>query len=244
MKKTNMELKVGGFVFIALILLAILIFKAGDFYLKPGYTVKFIFDFVSGVERGSPVHLAGVSVGEVKSVQAVRNAEGKTYAEVVAWIMQGVLIEEDAEIRISSVGLLGERYVEVLPGTVGSATISQGAFLTGRAPVAFGKLTESGSRLIGKLEYSVDNLNKVIADPAFQADVKGTFRGAAKVSKNLEETAEDLKDAARSARIVLGRMRDGEGTIGTLMKDDKVAKDLEAFVADIKAHPWKLLKRN
>ena len=244
MKKTSVELKVGGFVLVALILLAVLVFKAGDFYLKPGYTVKFIFDSVSGVESGSPVRLAGVNVGEVKSVQAVRNAEGKTYAEVVAWIAQGVLIEQDAEVRVSSIGFLGERYVEILPGTMGSATVVPGAVLTGLPPVGLGKLTESGSRLIGKLEYGVDNMNKVITDPAFQADVKNTFSDAAKVSKNLQETTEDLKDAAKSARIVLGRMRDGEGTIGRLMKDDKVAKDLEAFVAEIKAHPWKLLKRD
>lgn len=239
-----MEFKVGGFVLIALVLLAVLVFRAGDFYLKPGYTVKLVFDFVSGVESGSPVRLAGVNVGEVKSVQAVRNAEGKTYAEVVAWIMQGVLIEEDAEVRVSSIGLLGERYIEILPGSIGSPTIVPGALLHGHAPVALGKLTETGSRLLGKLEYSVDNLNKVVADPAFQADVKNTFGGAASVAKNLQETTDDLRDAARSARIVLARLRDGEGTIGRLMKDDKVAKDLEAFVADVKAHPWKLLKKN
>lgn len=244
MKKTNVELKVGSFVLTALILLAVLVFKAGDFYLKPGYTIKFIFDSVSGVESGSPVRLAGVSVGEVKSVQAVRNTEGKTVAEVVAWIAQGVLIEQDAEVRVSNIGLLGERYVEILPGSVGSATVVSGAVLAGRPAVGFDKLTELGSRLIGKIETGVDNLNKVITDPAFQADVKDTFRDSAKVSKNLQEATEDLKEAAKSARIVFGRMRDGEGTIGRLMTDDKIAKDLESFVADIKAHPWKLLKRN
>jgi len=242
-KKTNVELKVGGFVLIALILLAVLVFKAGDFYLKPGYTIRLNFDSVSGVESGSPVRLAGVNIGEVKSVQAIRNAEGKTYAEVVAWISQGVLIEQDAEVRVSSIGFLGERFVEILPGTSGSATVVPGAVLNGRPPVGLARLTESGSRLIGKIEYGVDNLNKVIADPSFQADVKDTFSGAAKVSKNLQETTEDLREAAKSARIVLGRMRDGEGTIGRLMKDDQIAKDLEAFVADIKAHPWKLLKK-
>ncbi len=242
-KKTSVELKVGLFVLMALIVLGFLVIKAGDFSLKPGYPVKFVFDSVSGVESGTPVSLTGVNVGEVKSVQAVRNAEGKTRAEVTAWIMQGVLIEEDADVRVSSVGLLGERSIEILPGSVGSATVTQGGILTGRSSVTFGKLTESGNRLIGKLEYGVDNLNKVIADPVFQADVKDTFGNASKVSKNLQETTEDLREAARSARVVLGRMRDGEGSIGRLMKDDKIAKDLEAFVADIKAHPWKLLKK-
>jgi hypothetical protein len=58
------------------------------------------------------------------------------------------------------------------------------------------------------------------------------------------EMTDDLKDAAKSMRVVFGRLRDGEGTIGRLLKDEKMAKDLEEFVVDIKTHPWKLLKRD
>ena len=244
MNKTGLELKVGVFVFVALVVLGLLVFKAGDFYLKPGYTIRFLFNSVSGVSGGSPVRVAGVDVGEVRAVQVVRSAEGRTHVEVVAWIEQGVAIEEDAEARINSLGLLSEKYIEVLPGTPGSPTLKNGGVLSGKLSVAFDKLTESGSRLIDKMETAVDSLNNVIADPAFQGNVKDTFSGAARVSKSLQETTEDLKDAAKSARIVLGRMRDGQGTIGRLLTNDTIAQDLEAFVKDLKAHPWKLLKKS
>ena len=51
MKKANLEFKVGIFVFFAGVVLITLVFKAGDFYMKPGYTVHFIFDFVSGIDK-------------------------------------------------------------------------------------------------------------------------------------------------------------------------------------------------
>jgi len=243
-KKINLEMKVGIFVFFGLAVLGTLVFKAGDFYIKPGYSVRFLFDFVSGIDGGSPVRLAGVKVGEVKSIYIIRDAESKTQAEVVAWISQGVLIEQDAEARINSIGLLGEKYLEIIPGSAGSPTLSSGATLVGNHPVVFEKITESGSRLIGKLETTVDHLNRVVADPSFQSDVKGTFSNASAVTKNMLEASADLKEAAKSAKIVFGRMRDGEGTVGRLLKDDTIAKDLEAFVKDIKSHPWKLLKRD
>ncbi len=244
MKKESVELKVGVFVLIGLAALAVLVFKAGDFYLKPGYTIRFLFDFVSGIDRGSPVRLAGVAVGEVKEIHVVRDEKGQTQVEIQAWIQQGVYIEEDAEVRINTLGLLGEKYVEILPGTSGNKTLSHGGVLMGKTPIVLEKLTESGNRLINKIEYTIDNVNEVVADPKFKASVKNTFGNAEVVSKNLTEMTDDLKDAAKSAKIVLGRLRDGEGSIGRLLKDDKMAKDLEAFAQEIKVHPWRLLKRD
>ena len=244
MKKANLEFKVGIFVFLALAGLLTLVFKTGDFYMKPGYTVRLIFDFVSGVDKGSPVRVAGVNVGEVTQIKIIRNTEGVTQAEVTARIDQGVYIEEDADVRINTLGLLGEKYVEILPGTTGNKTLSDSSVLVGKTPVLLEKITESGNRLINKIEHTVDNINEVIADPQFKESVKNTFGNAERVTKNLESTTDDLKDAAKSARIVLGRMRDGEGSIGRFLKNDQMAKDLEDFVKDIKAHPWKLLKRS
>lgn len=242
MRKSNLEFQVGVFVLVALLILGWLILKAGDFSLKPGYTVRFVFNSVSGIETGSPVRLAGVPVGEVKDIQVLRN-RGETQVEITAWVSQGAFIEEDAEIRIGTLGLLGEKYVDITPGTSGTKTLGDGATLVGRTPVSIEKISESGSRLIQKMEHTVDNLNSVVADPEFKAGAKGTFVNANEVAQNLKEASEDLRDAAKSARIVLGRLRDGEGTVGRLLKDDTIAKDMEAFVADLKRHPWKLLKR-
>ncbi len=250
MKKSNLEFKVGVFVLASLVALAWLVVKAGDFSLKPGYTVRFMFDSVSGIENGSPVRLAGVPVGEVKDIKVIRSRDGETQVEIGAWIAQGAYVEDDAEIRISSLGLLGEKYVEITPGTAGKRVLSDGGTLVGREPVNMEKLTESGNRLVQKIEYTVDNVNHVVADPTFQNTVRGTFGkaegafgSADAVLKDLHEASADLKEAAESLRVVTARLRDGEGTVGRLLKDDTIARDLEAFVKDIKAHPWKLLKR-
>ena len=104
-------------------------------------------------------------------------------------------------------------------------------------------LFDSGQQLIKKMEYAVEEIREVTGDADFKKSVKGTFTSSDKAMQDLAETSEDLKDAAKSAKIVLGRLRDGEGTIGRLLKDDKIMKDLEAFVADIKKNPWKLLKK-
>ena len=185
------------------------------------------------------------------SITVVRSPQGATQIEVSARIDQGVFIEGDAEVRVGSMGLLGEKYIDVQPGTAGAKVLAEGSTLIGKPPLIFEKLTETGSRLLSKIEYTVDNINQVVGDPEFKGAVKGTFVNAEStfadaqaLMKDLREASGDLKDAAKSARIVLGRLRDGQGTVGRLLMDDKIAQDLEAFVADIKKHPWKLMKRN
>lgn len=230
MKKPGLEFKVGVFVLCAIGFLMVLVFRAGDFYFKPGTMVRFIFNFAGGIDAGSPVRLAGVEVGEVKEIHVIRDTDGQTQVEVAARIDKGAVIEEDADVRINSFGLLGEKYVEILPGTAGAKPLSDHGTLVGRSPVMFEKLTESGNRLINKMEFTVDHVNEIVGDPEFKTSIKSIL--------------DDLKEASESTRIVTARLRDGEGTVGKLLKEDKIAKDLEAFVSDIKAHPWKLLKRN
>lgn len=244
MKKVGLEFKVGLFVIVALGLLAIMVLKAGDFYVKPGYTARFVFHHISGIDRGSPVKLAGVRVGEVKEVHVVRNASGETQVEIDAWIAQGVQIEEDARMRINAAGLLGEKYIEILPGTPNGKIMVDRGTLYGKSPMAIDDVAESATRFMKKAETAVENVNEMIGDPNFKTSVRSTFTNSDKLTKNMLEVSEDLKETIASMKVVFGRLKDGEGTIGRLLRDEKMAKDLEAFVADIKAHPWKLLKRD
>lgn len=243
MKKTGLELKVGIFVFIAMVGLAWLIYKAGDFKVRPGYAVRFIFSNIGGIETGASVRLAGVSVGQVKNVMIVRNSDGLSQVEVTARIDQGVFIEEDAEVRVNHLGLLGEKYIEIFPGTAGAKTLVDGSSILGKTPIIFEKISDSGTRLIRKLEHLVDNLDEFFGDTEFKTSAKNTFKSSEAMTKNISEASSDLKDAARSMRIILARLRDGEGSVGRLLKDDTMAKDMESFVKDIKANPWKLLKK-
>jgi phospholipid/cholesterol/gamma-HCH transport system substrate-binding protein len=248
--KGNLELKVGIFVFAGLAALSFLVFRAGDFYLKPGYHIRLVFSSAAGLDKGAEVHVSGVNVGEVTDLQIVKNTEGVPQVEMSARIDEGVFIEEDARPGIATLGVFGEKYVSINPGTSGAKGLTEGGTLAGEEGAAGESLHESGTRLIGKIEKAVESIDKVVSDPEFQSSIKGTFNKSEKtfghaeiVARNLIETTDDLKDAARSAKIVLGRLRDGEGSVGRLLKDDTVAKDLEAFVKDIKANPWKLLKR-
>ena len=77
------------------------------------YPLQASFRSLEGVGVGTDVRLAGVKVGTVTDV--VLNAE--TYrADTTVAVQEGIAIPDDSAIVISSEGLLGGNFVEIMPG--------------------------------------------------------------------------------------------------------------------------------
>ncbi|MDD2752939.1 MAG: MlaD family protein, partial [Candidatus Omnitrophica bacterium] len=116
--KTKLELKVGIFVFIGIIILAIFVLSIGKFRTwSSGYKVNFTFSFVNGVKVGAPIRFAGVDVGEIKKIN-VRFLPEEQRSQVIleCWLRNFVHIPVDSTIWVNTLGLLGEKYLEIMPG--------------------------------------------------------------------------------------------------------------------------------
>ena len=225
------EIKVGLFVFIAFILLAVVVFSISDFYTaQPHYALRVRFNFANGVQVGAPVRLVGVNVGEVRTVRIYRDETTQhSYAELGIRLSQGALVEEDSVAYINTLGLIGEKYLEIIPGSPGARVMKEGDILAGKDSIPTEQMMETTYRIMKKLEETVTAVHAVIGDPATQEALKGS--------------SEQLHQLLERANQVMEKIRQGEGTIGRLMTQDDLYRDLQALTADVKAHPWKLLYR-
>ncbi|SMO77248.1 outer membrane lipid asymmetry maintenance protein MlaD [Ruegeria faecimaris] len=78
-----------------------------------GYELNASFRSLEGVGVGTDVRLAGVKIGTVTGV----TLNPETYrADTTFAISDGILVPDDSAIVISSEGLLGGNFVEVMPG--------------------------------------------------------------------------------------------------------------------------------
>ncbi|MCM8780322.1 MAG: MlaD family protein, partial [Candidatus Omnitrophica bacterium] len=109
--KTKLELKVGIFVFVGLVILGVFVLLIGDIRtFTSGYKINISFEFVNGVKVGAPVRFAGVDVGEVKETRFIfLPQEAKTKVIVVAWIKNEVKVPSDSVVWVNTLGLLGEK---------------------------------------------------------------------------------------------------------------------------------------
>jgi len=218
------ELKVGFFILIGMAILFFIVFSVGDIYLvKQGYHITAIFNFASGIGPSAPVRLAGVGVGEVEGVNIFYDEKDKrTKAKVYAWIRDPARIEEDATITINTLGLLGEKYLEVIPGTPDKPLLKNGSEIVGHDPVQMEQVTEDLKKMADSVTVIIDRLKK----------------GEGTIGKLL--TDDKLYNELES---FMKKLNSGQGTVPRLLTDDKLYKDLESFVDDIKKHPWKLLSK-
>ena len=229
--RSGFELKVGIFIFIGIVILSVIVFSVGNFYsVKSGYLLNIIFDFANGISVGAPVRYAGVEVGEVQDVEVYFDErENQPMVRVLVWVSQNTWINEDATATINTLGLLGEKYLEITPGTKETRLLKKGDILRGHDPVSTESLTRDMEKTLAKIDSLMDGINGVVGDEEFQNSVKNTV-------SNLELLTADLRELVRVAK-------EGEGTIGQFMSNDSVYKNIDELILDIKQNPWKLLFR-
>lgn len=231
MEKEKYELKVGLFVIVGITILIFILFSIGDvnFY-KPGYSLKARFSFINGLELGAPVRVAGVSVGKVDEISIVRDAKtSQTFVTVELRVDKHVAVEQDARFSVSTLGMFGEKYIEITPGSPQAPLLKNGDSVNGHDPMSMDRLVESLQELSSKAGTMMCSINDLMGDEKFRDDLKVTVG--------------DMRKITVAANEVVQRLNRGEGTIGKLLKEDEIYNDLRDFVKDLKAHPWKLLHR-
>ena len=111
MKSFKTETYVGLFVlagFLIFIWGTMQITNIGD---DGGYELYAFFDNAAGLDVNAPVRMVGVNVGRVKSIDVIERK-----AKVVLYIDEGRKIDREAQASIRSQGILGDKYVGIIPG--------------------------------------------------------------------------------------------------------------------------------
>lgn len=192
--KTKLELKVGFFALTGLIILIIFVLSIGNFKTwASGYRVSFIYNFANGIKVGAPLRFAGIDAGEVKDIKFIFDPEeSRIRVRLLCWVRKEVKIPVDSTVWVNTLGLLGEKYVEIIPGKDYAHCLAANQSLEGVDPLPMHEIV----------------------------------RLAMDITSNLDESIVKIKNK--------------EGTIGKLLYDDTVYKELEALVTDLRKHPWKL----
>ncbi|MGB8621659.1 MAG: outer membrane lipid asymmetry maintenance protein MlaD [Paracoccaceae bacterium] len=115
MAEDSTEVMVGGAVLA--VALGFLIYVGNSAGMGSGaagaYPLTASFRSVEGIAVGSDVKMAGVKVGTITSL----NLNPKTFrADATLTVRNGLELPSDSAILVSSEGLLGGNYIEIVPG--------------------------------------------------------------------------------------------------------------------------------
>ena len=183
------EVKVGLFVFVGLLVLAYLTLTFGNIRLgkERGYRITVYFDSVSGLEKKALVKIAGVDVGWVEDIRL----KG-TKAEVVLWIKEGVKIPKDATAVIRTMGLMGEKYIEIIGGNPAEGYVASGGSLgEGVPPADADYLIAQLSDIAKDLKAVTTSLKNSIGTPEGERNIKEILANLRSLTADLAKLAAD-----------------------------------------------------
>ena len=197
LKMTN-ETKTGILVFVCLAALAVLLFKVGNYsFFQKGFRVKARFHFTEGVKRNAPVRLSGVDVGEVKDVRLIYGDEVLVEADL--WLKDGVRLRKNARAYVTMLGMMGEKYIEVWPGTADAVYAQDGDLIDSKDPVRLEDLIELGTKVagdVGKMAQDISHVANHVDDAVVNNRPK-----LDRIFDNLEETSENFAEFSQDIKF-------------------------------------------
>lgn len=217
-KKQHAELWLGVLVIVSAILLT-----WGYFWLtgqplgERGYTVSVLLEDSGGLERGDRVRVSGVEVGVVRSVQLADADQ----VVVTLWLQRSFRFPEDSRALLQSVGVFGDRFIELIPGR--SETLASEGDTIASGSVT--SLTDLAGNIGDQAEAVLLQVEKLLADSAID-QVHGGLAGVNAAVRELEvllrENGDDFAAMSRSVRRTAETL---EETIG--------GADIERTIADL-----------
>src|SRR6266498_2207055 len=136
MSETRFAGRVGLFVLIGIVLIAALMlnFSRGIGLFKGKYELNMRTRTVGGLRENSAVYLSGIQIGNVKSVRLDHKHKGVI---VRLEILDQYPLHNDARFTIEQIGVLGDQFVIISPGSTDAPLLKNGEEVIGSEPFNF-----------------------------------------------------------------------------------------------------------
>ena len=163
MDKKRLEIKVGLFVFIGLVLMAVLMvqFSKGVSLFRGTYMLKLHASNVGGLKTKTGVLLAGVQVGTVSDIQLDSSGTNVT---ILLEIYKDYTIYHDARFVIESAGFLGDQYVSIIPTTNSPPALKDGDVVICQPPFNLQEVARGAAGFIQRIDDTAKKLDASVAD--------------------------------------------------------------------------------
>jgi phospholipid/cholesterol/gamma-HCH transport system substrate-binding protein len=238
------ELRVGLLVLAALAVLAIGLLVIGDrnnfFVRKTSYFVR--FTQVGGLAPGAGVTLDGVNVGTVEKVVLPKNPQQR---EIDVWLaidrryserLRGPQTpapaaapdrEQMTKAKITTLGLLGDKYIELNSGSERYPTIPDEGEIPAASEANLDALVASGEDVMGNVAQISHSLQHILARMDRGEGLLGELTTESATGRQLRESA---VATLQSLQRLTSEMESGPGVLPRLVNDRRLGERLESVI--------------
>ncbi|PIE05594.1 MAG: ABC transporter substrate-binding protein [Sorangium cellulosum] len=205
------EIKVGFFALMGLVLTGVVVFLIGDqrnmFARKVDYVTS--FHDVQGLAPGAPVRMDGINVGSVRRVGHSNDLnDPRIHVEIWMVRTEALRLRKDARAKVVNKGMLGDKMLEIEPGSPELPAFGLDGHIQGEDPTDF-------SNLVGQVGSIAERTNSVMGN---------LDKASATLAE--EKVQQDLRGSIHSVNVILNHVAEGDGYVNKLLSDPSEAKRL------------------
>lgn len=235
------ELKVGIVVLIGFILLFYMSIRIGKYGAlgEKGYELNVYLENANGIDSKSPVMIAGVEVGRVTRVRL------ENYKALVRFVVkEGVHIPADSTIVIKTQGVLGDKFLEIIPGKDKNVVSAGGVISNVKTSPDFDEIFAQVSSAAKKFGDTIGEFQGLIGEKE-KANIKHSIENIQIITGEFKEIIKDNKqginnvianadDALKGIKKIVNDVEAGKGSLGLLVKDEKLYLDAKETMSALK----------
>jgi len=213
--KRSSEIKVGLFAILAMVLflVSVMVLTSKSSFFRESIVIHTSFQNIGGLIEGSEVRISGVLIGFVKTISFAPE-EGATTVLVDMTVDDRGMdrVMKDSKATIGSLGLLGKKYIEIMPGLKEAGTVQDGDFIVGVDPASLSDALDKGGKIMDSIGATATHLEVLFASIAGKGD-----------------TETDLSRTISTIKRIVGRVETGDGVLHTLIYDPSKRKLVDVF---------------
>jgi phospholipid/cholesterol/gamma-HCH transport system substrate-binding protein len=219
-------LKAGLVITLALLTLFAVVLYAGTIrqLFTPSFELRARFQDVKGLRKGAPVWLFGTEVGSVKNIEL-----DPVYGTIVTLLVNKSaepFIRSNSEAEILTMGLLGDKYVELGAGLPEGVPVRPGQMIEGKTSEDLTQVVEASTKTIEKVAELIDKVEILITS---------ITEGRGSLARFINDPAlyDTLEKSAATLHSTLEQIEKSRGTLKLLLEDPSLYRQLTATASSL-----------
>lgn len=225
------QLKVGGIILVALAILTVAVFKLGEAanLFSKRYTLVALLPSANGLRVGGSVTVAGQLAGTVSAIDFLApDADTTRNLRVEVQIDQALQsqVREDSRARIRTLGLLGDKIVDISPGTPRYAVLPANDTIQVEAALDYETVLLQASGAVTDMVQLTRDLRGITG---------GIARGEGTVGQLLTNRSlyDELNGTLARTNALLTRLQSPNGSVGKLLDDPALYQNLNGMISSV-----------
>ncbi|HEX7117372.1 MAG TPA: MlaD family protein [Longimicrobiales bacterium] len=224
------QVRVGAFLIVALAILAYAVYRVGDLFdvFADRYTIVTLVSRADGLLEGAPVTLAGQRVGQVEAIEFLPVDTRPENLSIQLSINDDIRehVRADSYAQVRTQGLLGDRYVDIAPGSPAQPIVEPWDTIRGVDPVDTEELLAAANTTLIEMQALVADLRSI---------TRSLLDGQGTLGRLLVDDALYLQmtGAASQLEALIVDINTSDGTIARLIRDPLLYQQLVGAVARV-----------